>query len=154
MSSPSRILQLSPGIQQNGVKGSFATTLPSKMVLNIDRRAVNAKPIANMDFILTIVKSLFVFFSFSSSASSFLFLLLSRFAASPCASFFFSSFLLCFSISDFNFWYFSVLYTRTHVTPSPSRAVQIEMKRMRRVSAHISKQERLSCRSESSNKSL
>merc|ERR1719331_3014500 len=143
MSSPSRILQLSPGIQQNGEKGSFATTLPSKMVLNIDRRAVNAKPIANMDFILTIVKSLFVFFSFSSSASSFLFLLLSRLAASPCASFFFS-----------NFWYFSVLYTRTHVTPSPSRAVQIEMKRMRRVSAHISKQERLSCRSESSNKSL
>jgi len=27
-----------------GVKGSLATTLPSKMVLNMERRAVKAKP--------------------------------------------------------------------------------------------------------------
>ena len=83
-----------------GVKGSLATTLPSKIELNMERRAVKAKPdrvgafrgkywtgldqpIANIDFIFTMVRSLFVFFSFSSSCSIFLFLLLSRFAVSP-----------------------------------------------------------------------
>ena len=75
----------------------------SKMELNMDKRAVKAKPIANIDFIFTIVRSLLVFFSFSSSCSIFLFLLLSRLVVSPCASLIFSNFLLCFSISVFNF---------------------------------------------------
>merc|ERR1719187_1648375 len=79
MSSPRRILWLSPWTQYIGVKGSLATTLPSKIVLNMDRRAVKANPMANIDFILTIVRSRLVFFSFSSSASIFLFLLLRHF---------------------------------------------------------------------------
>jgi hypothetical protein len=38
-----------------GVNGSLATTLPSKMELNMERREVKAKPMANIDFILTII---------------------------------------------------------------------------------------------------
>ncbi len=38
-----------------GVKGSLATTLPSKMELNMERSEVKAKPMANMDFIFTII---------------------------------------------------------------------------------------------------
>merc|ERR1719187_598391 len=85
MSSARRFLWLSPWTQYIGVKGSLATTRPSKIVLNMDRRAVKANPMANMDFILTIVRSRLVFFSFSSSASIFLFLSM---LPSPCASFF------------------------------------------------------------------
>ncbi len=41
--------------QVMGVKGNLATTRPSKIELNIERRDVKAKPMANMDFILTII---------------------------------------------------------------------------------------------------
>ena len=85
------------------------------------------QPIANIDFIFTMVRSLLVFFSFSSSCSIFLFLLLSRLEVSPWASFFFSSFLVCFSISVLSFWYFSVLYTRTQVTPWSAHVYHLKL---------------------------
>ena len=59
------------------------------MLLNMLRRAVKAKPIANMDFIFTKDKSLLFCLSFSSSLSIFLFCCLSR--ESPWASFRFST---------------------------------------------------------------
>lgn len=90
-----------------GVKGSFATTLPSNMELNIPIRAVKQKPIANMDFIRTIDRSLLLFFSFSSCLSIFFFCC--RPADSVIVSFFFSNFLLCFSTSAFSLLYLSVL---------------------------------------------
>jgi hypothetical protein len=38
-----------------GVNGSLATTLPSKIELNMERRDVKANPMANIDFIFTII---------------------------------------------------------------------------------------------------
>ena len=40
------------------MNGRWATTLPSKIELNMERRDVKTKPMANIDFILTIIKSL------------------------------------------------------------------------------------------------
>ena len=47
-------------MSEMGVKGSLATTFPSKIELKVERRAVKAKPIANIDFILNIDMSLLV----------------------------------------------------------------------------------------------
>lgn len=59
------------------------------MELNIDSKAVKAKPMANMLFIFTRDKSLLLFLSRSSSLSIFRFCC--RSMLSPCASFFFST---------------------------------------------------------------
>ena len=72
-SSPNKLRWDNPWSQVIGVNGSFATTLPSKIELNIESKDVNAKPMANMDFIFTIIKSRFVLFNRSSSRSIFLF---------------------------------------------------------------------------------
>ena len=40
------------------MNGRWATTLPSKIELNMERSDVKTKPMANIDFILTIIKSL------------------------------------------------------------------------------------------------
>lgn len=45
---------------EKGMKGSLATTFPSKMDEKVERRAVNTRPIANIDFILNMDRSLFV----------------------------------------------------------------------------------------------
>lgn len=122
------------------------------MLLNMLSKAVNAKPIANMDFIFTKDKSLLLCFNLSSSLSIFFFCCLSK--VSPCVSLRFSTakaqcspykcffyrglhFLLCFSTSVFSFWYRSVRYTISQVRPSPRKAVQIDMNTISRVSAHI-----------------
>ena len=95
-SSPDRFLCESPCTHEIGVNGNLATTLPSNLCkiclseryktniqltyieLNIPRRAVNAKPIASIDFILTKDKSRLLFFNFSSSLSIFFFNPLSK----------------------------------------------------------------------------
>lgn len=59
------------------------------MLLNILKSAVNAKPVANMDFILTNDKSRLLFLSFSSSLSIFFLCCLS--SESPCVSLRFST---------------------------------------------------------------
>jgi hypothetical protein len=81
-----------------GVKGNLATTRPSNlcklnilnifcvskkltnkthMLLNMLNNAVNAKPMANIDFIFTIDKSRLLILSFSSTRSIFFFCCLS-----------------------------------------------------------------------------
>ena len=52
-SSPSKFRWERPCSHEIGVKGNFATTLPSKIELNIDSKEVKAKPIANILFIFT-----------------------------------------------------------------------------------------------------
>lgn len=59
------------------------------MLLNILSKAVNAKPVATIDFIFTIDKSRLLFFSFSSSRSIFFLCCLS--SESPSVSFRFST---------------------------------------------------------------
>ena len=56
---------------------------------------------------------------------------------SPWASFFFSNFFVCLSMSAFSLMYFSVLYTSSQVRPSPRRAVQMDITRIKMASAHI-----------------
>lgn len=67
----------------------FFIKLYTYMLLNMLSKAVNAKPMANMDFILTRDRSLLLFFSLSSSRSIFFLCCLSK--ESPCASFLFST---------------------------------------------------------------
>lgn len=45
---------------EKGMKGSLATTFPSKMDEKVERSAVNTRPMANIDFILNMDRSLFV----------------------------------------------------------------------------------------------
>ena len=52
-SSPSKFRWERPCSHEMGVKGNFATTLPSKIELNMDSKEVKAKPIANILFIFT-----------------------------------------------------------------------------------------------------
>lgn len=59
------------------------------MLLNMLKRAVNAKPMANIDFIFTIDKSRLLILSFSSTRSIFFFCCLST--ESPWASLRFST---------------------------------------------------------------
>lgn len=59
------------------------------MLLNMLSKAVNAKPVASIDFILTIDKSRLLFFNFSSSLSIFFLCCLSN--ESPRVSFRFST---------------------------------------------------------------
>ncbi len=51
---------LRPVTHEMGMKGSFATTRPSKMLLKVLSRAVKTTPIANIDFIRNIDISRFV----------------------------------------------------------------------------------------------
>ena len=133
---PKRLRCESPWSHGIGVNGSLATTFPSKMELNIDRREVKANPIANIDFIFTIIRSRLVDFNRSSSLSIFRFWVRSR-VESPWASFFFSNFLVCLSMSFFKRWYFSVRYTISQVRPSPIKAVHMDMPRIKMASPHI-----------------
>ena len=112
-SSPGKFRCERPWTHEMGVKGSLATTLPSNlkrknwyfsvfigacnccityMELNIPRSAVKAKPMASIDFIFTRDKSRLLFFSFSSSLSTFFLYCLSR--ASEWLSLIFSTILL------------------------------------------------------------
>lgn len=124
------------------------------MLLNIDSRAVNANPVANIDFILTNDRSRLLFFSFSSSLSIFFLCCLSN--DSPWISFLLSTdkryctfqgiyqkpkifpftghlhFLLCFSTSPLSFWNFSVRYTSSQVRPG-----QWTDKRIRKVHTKV-----------------
>lgn len=104
ISSPGRFRWLNPWIHEMGKNGRRATTLPSKlqkrhykyviptlffatntyMLLNMLKSAVNANPVANIDFILTNDRSRLLFFSFSSSRSIFFLCCLSN--ESPCVS--------------------------------------------------------------------
>uniref|UniRef100_A0A0K2UIP8 Uncharacterized protein n=1 Tax=Lepeophtheirus salmonis TaxID=72036 RepID=A0A0K2UIP8_LEPSM len=88
-----------------GEKGNLATTFPSKSELNMESKEVKAKPMPSMDFILTSIRSRFVFLSFSSSLSNLRFLEEEfRSRVSPTSPFFFfSSRFDVFSISPFSF---------------------------------------------------